>query len=81
MPKETPSSPSAASAQVGTRLSVTLPADHYRQMQQVAAQKKVSVAWVMRDAVDRYLAAHGATGSKSESGLSASRATAKRGGA
>jgi hypothetical protein len=44
----------------GTRLSVTLQAQHYRQMQQVAANKKVSMAWVIRDAVDHYLAVNGA---------------------
>ena len=38
-----------------TRLSVTLPADHYAQLQHLATKKRVSVAWVVRDAVERYL--------------------------
>jgi len=59
---------SVAAAPSGTRLSVTLPAAHYRQMKQVAAKKKVSVAWVMRDAVDQYLAAHGDPASGAQSG-------------
>jgi predicted DNA-binding ribbon-helix-helix protein len=58
---------SSAPSQGGTRLSVTLPADHYREMQHFAARKKVSMAWVVRDAVDQYLAAHGEPGARSGS--------------
>jgi hypothetical protein len=58
----------SAPAQVGTRLSVTLPADHYREMEYLASRKKVSMAWVVRDAVDPYLAAHGDPGSRPGSG-------------
>jgi len=81
MPKHNPSEIAPSSVQVGTRLSVTLPADHYRQMQQVAEQKKVSIAWVIRDAVDRYLATHGAPGPGPGSARSAGRTAAKRGAA
>lgn len=59
---------SVAAGPSGTRLSVTLPAAHYRKMKSVAAKKKVSVAWVMRDAVDHYLAAHGDPASGAQSG-------------
>lgn len=67
MPKHNPSSSLSRPAQVGTRLSVTVPADHYRQMQDLAARKRVSIAWVVRDAVDQYLAAHGDPGARSGS--------------
>lgn len=38
------------------RASVTFPADLYRNLEQIAKQKKVSVAWVVRDAAERYVA-------------------------
>ena len=37
------------------RVSVSFPPDHYADLQKVAAEKKLSVAWVVRDAVERYL--------------------------
>lgn len=37
------------------RTSVSLPAEHYAELEQIAVQNRVSVAWVIRDAVDRYL--------------------------
>jgi len=40
----------------GVRTSVTLPQDIYRTMEALARQKKVSTAWVMRDAAERYVA-------------------------
>jgi hypothetical protein len=79
MTKHKPIASSPDSTPGGTRLSVTLPADHYRQMQQVAANKKVSMAWVIRDAVDHYLAANGSPSPGPESGRSRGRATPKRG--
>lgn len=39
------------------RVSVTLPQDHYEAISRMAEQRKVSLAWVVRDAVERYLAA------------------------
>ncbi len=39
------------------RVSVTFPADHYAELQRIAQRKRVSVAWVVRDAVEKYLAA------------------------
>jgi metal-responsive CopG/Arc/MetJ family transcriptional regulator len=38
------------------RTSVSLPADAYQELEELAERKKVSVAWVVREAVDRYLA-------------------------
>jgi metal-responsive CopG/Arc/MetJ family transcriptional regulator len=37
------------------RVSVSFPPDHYAELQRIAAEKKVSVAWVVRDAVELYL--------------------------
>jgi hypothetical protein len=38
-----------------TRASVSLPPDIYKTLQQIAKQKKVSTAWVMRDAAEKYI--------------------------
>lgn len=37
------------------RLSVTIPADDYTGLKKTAAQKRVSIAWIVRDAVHQYL--------------------------
>jgi predicted DNA-binding ribbon-helix-helix protein len=37
------------------RTTVTLPKDNYTELEKLAELKKVSVAWVIREAVDRYL--------------------------
>lgn len=39
-----------------SRASVTFPADLYAELERIAEQKKVSVAWVVRDAVEKYVA-------------------------
>ncbi len=44
-----------APAKEGTRASVTFPADLYAELERIAEEKKVSVAWVVRDAVDKYV--------------------------
>jgi hypothetical protein len=36
--------------------SITLPPDLYENLEEIAQQKKVSLAWVVRDAAERYLA-------------------------
>ncbi|WP_280187689.1 CopG family transcriptional regulator [Delftia sp. PS-11] len=41
----------------GTRASVTFPADLYTELERIAGEKKVSVAWVVRDAVEKYVEA------------------------
>lgn len=81
MPKHTPSKTSSDSAHGGTRLSVTLPADHYREMQGLATRKKVSMAWVMRDAVDQYLATHGEPGARAGSSRKSHPPASGKGGA
>lgn len=39
-----------------TRASVSLPPEMYGSLQNIAKQKKVSVAWVIRDAAEKYIA-------------------------
>jgi len=48
--KAKPSRPSVV------RASISFPAEVYGTLAQMAKQKKVSVAWVVRDAAERYLA-------------------------
>jgi len=44
-------------AKEGTaRASVTFPAGLYAELERIAEEKKVSVAWVVRDAVEKYVA-------------------------
>lgn len=38
------------------RMSVTVAEGDYRDIESIAQRKKVSVAWVIREAVERYLA-------------------------
>lgn len=38
------------------RASISFPPDVYEVLEQLATQKKVSLAWVVRDAVERYVA-------------------------
>jgi metal-responsive CopG/Arc/MetJ family transcriptional regulator len=39
-----------------TRTSVTFPTEVYTSLEIIAKQKKVSMAWVIRDAAERYVA-------------------------
>jgi metal-responsive CopG/Arc/MetJ family transcriptional regulator len=39
-----------------SRASVSFPPDLYRTLEEIAKQKKVSVAWVVRDAAEKYVA-------------------------
>ena len=39
-----------------TRASASLPVELYDTLQDIAREKKVSVAWVIRDAAERYVA-------------------------
>ena len=39
-----------------TRASVSFPSDIYEELERIAAAKKVSLAWVVRDAAERYVA-------------------------
>lgn len=38
------------------RATASLPPDIYQTLQDIAKQKKVSVAWVIRDATEKYIA-------------------------
>lgn len=37
------------------RASVSFPADVYQELERIATQKKVSLAWVVRDAAEKYV--------------------------
>lgn len=39
------------------RLSISIPAEDKVALEKIAAEKKVSLAWVLRDAVSKYLEA------------------------
>ncbi len=47
-----------------TRASVTFPAALYEALEGIARTKKVSVAWVVRDAAERYVAEQAAKQAK-----------------
>ena len=53
---------SSAHPQTATlvRASIRFPADLYESLEGIAKQKKVSMAWVVRDASERYVAEGGA---------------------
>ncbi|TXH51032.1 MAG: CopG family transcriptional regulator [Cellvibrionales bacterium] len=38
------------------RATASIPSDIYASLQNIAKQKKVSVAWVIRDATEKYIA-------------------------
>jgi predicted DNA-binding protein len=40
---------------VKTRVSITFPAEHYTALERIAKKKRVSTAWVVREAVQKYL--------------------------
>ena len=37
------------------RATVSIPSDHYRDLEEIASEKKVSISWVVRDAIEDYL--------------------------
>ena len=39
------------------RATISFPADRYADLEEIAKQKKVSLAWVVREAVDDYIEA------------------------
>ncbi len=43
------------SSETAVRASVSFPPELYRLLEQIALQKKVSIAWVVRDATERYV--------------------------
>jgi|GEM_PF-1701918 len=51
------SSESANRPQTSTRITVTVPPDHYEQVCRMAKGKKVSNAWIIHDAVEKNIQA------------------------
>lgn len=47
-----------AESEPSTRTSVTFPAEVYSSLEIIAKQKKVSMAWVIRDAAEKYVSEH-----------------------
>lgn len=47
--------PAKAGSPVSSRTSVTFPVEIYNTLEKIALQKKVSVAWVIRDAAEKYI--------------------------
>lgn len=41
--------------EIAVRASVSFPPGVYRLLEQIALQKKVSIAWVVRDAAEKYV--------------------------
>ena len=37
------------------RITVSVPAKHHGQLESLAAKNRVSVAWIVRDAIEKYL--------------------------
>jgi metal-responsive CopG/Arc/MetJ family transcriptional regulator len=37
------------------RISITFPSDLYQMIEVIAKQKKVSMAWIVRDAAEKYI--------------------------
>ena len=46
---------SSAKSEQSARLSVTFPLDLYASIEMIAKQKKVSAAWVIREATEKYV--------------------------
>jgi metal-responsive CopG/Arc/MetJ family transcriptional regulator len=40
-----------------TRISVSFPSDLYQTIEKIAQSQKVSVAWIVRDAAEKYVSA------------------------
>ncbi|MGH9353233.1 MAG: CopG family transcriptional regulator [Terriglobia bacterium] len=57
--------PESSSAPV--RATITFPPELYATLEEIAKQKKVSLAWVVRDAAERYVAAGNAEVPRSRS--------------
>jgi len=51
-----PSMTKPISGEQSTRATVTFPAEIYSSLEIIAKRKKVSVAWVVREAAERYVA-------------------------
>lgn len=56
MPQTDPKLQQKQKHEPAPRASVTFPPDLYETLEAIARSKKVSVAWVVRDAAERYVA-------------------------
>mgnify|MGYP000697515702 CR=1 FL=1 len=52
----TPKSETIARRGAQPRASITFPPELYKTIEDLAKRKKVSIAWVVRDAVEKYVA-------------------------
>jgi metal-responsive CopG/Arc/MetJ family transcriptional regulator len=52
---EIPNSTIIPKSEPSPRLSVTLPSETYVSLERIAKKKKVSLAWVVRDATEKYI--------------------------
>lgn len=48
---------SAASVEKTVRASISFPEDSYQELERIADSQRVSLAWVVREAIDEYLKA------------------------
>jgi hypothetical protein len=48
-----------AQRKAAVRASITFPPDLYVTLEEIAKNKKVSLAWVVRDAAEKYVASEG----------------------
>lgn len=55
MATKAPQKPGLKSEPKSTRASVSFPNDLYETLEEIAKEKKVSVAWIVRDAAERYV--------------------------
>ena len=55
---------SSSNKQKGVRTSVTIPEVCIESLQMIAEGRKVSVAWVIRDAIDKYIETEREKGTK-----------------
>jgi len=46
---------SAAAEKSGHRISVSLTAEQYEQLAEIARENRISIAWVVREAIERLL--------------------------
>lgn len=42
-------------AEDSIRASISFPKSHYEDLERIAAEKRVSLAWVVREAIEQYL--------------------------
>ena len=57
-----------AQKKAAVRASITFPPDLYKNLEELAKQKKVSLAWVVRDASEKYVAEGSAKAPRSYKG-------------